>query len=1091
MGKRTFSSCFVATLCATLIFVSTASAQADRNNAGTLMLRAGEIDLRTQPSLLRSIETIDPSRDYLLQLDGPMTPARRDALEEAGVALGDYIPHHAWRVELDRARLELLDQLDFVVWLGTFDSTWKLCPNIKIDKRYETVERQSVEKLGRKRVIAHLAIDADANDLRNGVYRCNGKIIDKHRGNRTTRFTIDLPAERIGEICHIAGVRFIEEAPEAAPRNSSTEWIAQSNIPNVTSIWDQGLHGEGQLIGLIDWDLDENHCAFFDKAPFGDTHRKIQSYYGFNQNTLFGWHGTHVAGTLLGEPVDSEANENLFGMAFASRLVFQDQAATITAINLGERLTIAHEDGARVHSNSWGATFDNSYNAWAHDIDDFTFANEDDIVIFAVINGGAATPILSPENAKNCLAVGATGDDGNQDALGSGGSGPTTDGRQKPEVWIPGCTSNSAEFGTACGVIQRSCATSWAAPAVSGLAALARQYFVDGFYPTGTANSADSMTPSGALLKAILINSAVDMSGFAGYFGPHEGWGRLLLGDALFFGGDARKLIVYDVRHANGLDTNTTQSISFDVTTSNEPLKITLVWNDAPATVGAAFAPVNNLDLVVTAPNGETYLGNNFAKSQSQTGGAADQLNNAEQVHRLAPVAGTWRVDVVGTEVNVGSQGFALAITGDVAPTGGPESDIAVSFDPVGPLDVMSGDEIDAKLIVSNLGPDVATNVNLELMLPAGLTLVMPDTDTMDCTVAPTGLSCSFADLRVDDSLSIAIQVRVDRDGAFMTTATVASDSNDPMAENNSADLLLETEPTPDLEIVSIIGPDELVQGTVADYTVTVRNNGRAEESTPSVKRTIAAGLTVESVSGCADMPDEITCSLVAISAGSAVELVYSIRAATDATGQLDAMFTASGRVDANPDDNIATKSITILADADMDGVADVQDVCKGFDDGADTDADGTPDGCDECPTDPAKTLEGICGCGVAETDDDGDGVPNCGDLCPNDPDKVAPGDCGCGASDEDTNENGVPDCLDTPVPMMPGDDIPPEMFPDIPADQPFRLEDLDPCFVRFLLQSFLGIPLCGPCISFGAIGSFAGISVMRRRIRKQLRRRR
>ncbi|MDY6844826.1 MAG: CsgG/HfaB family protein, partial [Thermodesulfobacteriota bacterium] len=46
----------------------------------------------------------------------------------------------------------------------------------------------------------------------------------------------------------------------------------------------------------------------------------------------------------------------------------------------------------------------------------------------------------------------------------------------------------------------------------------------------------------------------------------------------------------------------------------------------------------------------------------------------------------------------------------------------------------------------------------------------------------------------------------------------------------------------------------------------------------------------------------------------------------------------------------------------------------------------------DNCPSDPAKTDPGICGCGVADTDTDSDGVPDCNDGCPLDPAKTDPG---------------------------------------------------------------------------------------------------
>lgn len=67
----------------------------------------------------------------------------------------------------------------------------------------------------------------------------------------------------------------------------------------------------------------------------------------------------------------------------------------------------------------------------------------------------------------------------------------------------------------------------------------------------------------------------------------------------------------------------------------------------------------------------------------------------------------------------------------------------------------------------------------------------------------------------------------------------------------------------------------------------------------------------------------------------------------------------------------------------------------------------------DSCPTDPAKTTPGVCGCGVADTDSDGDGTADCIDGCVSDIGKIAAGVCGCGVSDADANNNSTPDCKD------------------------------------------------------------------------------
>lgn len=1055
-----------------------------------LYLRAGTVNPLDRPSLLDVGATpISANAEHLIKLDGPMTPERRAALSDAGVKLGAYIPRHAWRVSLRKADLDALRRLDFVTWVGEFDPAWKLCPRAAGNKAYETNARRDLQNTGNKRVIVHLESSADRGAMQKSLAACGAALCVPSRPGDADMLVVDVAANRLNELCGIPEIQFVEEAPEASPRNASTAWIAQSNIPNVTSIWDQGLHGENQLIDVIDWDLDELHCAFFDDVPFGDTHRKIQAYYGFDENLLFGWHGTHVVDTLAGDPLGAEVDANLRGMAYAARIVFQDQAATINNINLFDRLRIAHEDGARIHSNSWGATVDNSYNAWARDIDSFSYQNEEDLVVFAVINGGAATPILSPENAKNCLAVGAAGDDGFQDNPGSGGTGPTTDGRQKPEVWMTACNSNSANFGTDCGVIERACATSWAAPATAGMAALTRQYFTDGYYPTGTPTPADALTPSGSLVKATLINSAVDMAGIAGYYGAREGYGRILMDDPLYFAGDSRRLIAHDVRHADGLTTRTMQTYEFDVVSGNEPLKITMVFADVPSTIGTSFAPVNDLNLLVTSPSGQLYRGNVFELGESTTGGTADMLNTTEHVQRMQPDAGRWTIQVIGAEVNVASQGYALVITGDVAAAGGPEADLDVSIEPAGPIDAMIGDVIDADVTIVNMGPDAATNVRVHYALPQGVSIVPGSMTNMSCTAAAE-LSCTIDSMPPDKTFSVSLQLQVEQAGVFTTSATATSDTFDPLPDNDVAELIVETSAHADLALTVVSAPTMLVAGQTADVIVECRNNGPLNDAAPALTFAADAGLVIESISSCAAMPDAATCELASLANGGTITTSLSVRAAKNAAGTSSIALQLIGTSDANDANNRVSVGIEILPDTDGDGVADADDLCADGDDAQDVDADGVPDGCDECPNDPNKTKFGICDCGVPDTDSDGDGIPDCADFCPNDPEKLMPGDCGCGVSEEDSNGNGVPDCLDTPI-----DNPDPEgEMNDETAENgeaPFWLDDLDPCFVRYVLQSFLGIPLCGPCISFSMVGSMAGIALMRRRQRRRRLRRR
>lgn len=60
--------------------------------------------------------------------------------------------------------------------------------------------------------------------------------------------------------------------------------------------------------------------------------------------------------------------------------------------------------------------------------------------------------------------------------------------------------------------LQGMSGTSMATPVTAGHAIKVRQYFVQGYYPSGTKVASDGFTPSGALIKAILVHSGQPMS---------------------------------------------------------------------------------------------------------------------------------------------------------------------------------------------------------------------------------------------------------------------------------------------------------------------------------------------------------------------------------------------------------------------------------------------------------------------------------------------------------------------------------------------------------------------------------------------------
>src|SRR5207244_6839472 len=84
---------------------------------------------------------------------------------------------------------------------------------------------------------------------------------------------------------------------------------------------------------------------------------------------------------------------------------------------------------------------------------------------------------------------------------------------------------------------------------------------------------------------------------------------------------------------------------------------------------GATKALVNDLDLKVTAPDGTVYRGNHFApfaQAESLAAGSFDNTNVEEAVIRRTAIVGDWTVQVIGSNVPVGPQPFALVATGNL-----------------------------------------------------------------------------------------------------------------------------------------------------------------------------------------------------------------------------------------------------------------------------------------------------------------------------------------------------------------------------------------------------------------------------------------
>jgi subtilisin family serine protease len=626
---------------------------------GELVLRSGAFPLAEPAEALRLEEELAAAEGAaVVQFTRMPGAARLAELRALGIGVLDFLPPAGYLVRLPPGGLDGLAGLRGLAGIAV------LAPRMKLLLRSGELPEDAL-------YVAHGFPDRGPEELCAAVRRAAGGLVWCGGPSAAPRAVVRGGPELPPLLAALPEVLWVTAFPEITLRNDVTRWVVQSNVPEWTSVWEQGIRGEGEVLGLIDTKLDPGHCLFRDLEgdPPGPGHRKLAAY-----ASEAGWgppydaHGTHVAGTLAGDQRPVHGVDTGNGMAPGALIAFFDlddiRGFGSQPSNLLGALEENDLPGARVHNLSWGDDGTTAYTGFCRDIDLYSHDREEALVVVAVSNREG---IRSPENAKNCLAVAATWQAPRQGERGLGGVGPTEDGRRKPDLLAPGMGIRSANVQTECELMEGS-GSSFAAPAVAGCAALVRQYFRAGFYPEGAPYPENALEPLGALVRAVLVNSAVRLDDAGSYPSNRDGWGRVLLERALLFAGDERGLVVRQYRHSAGLADGDARELILLVHDAEEDLRVTLCWQDRPAALGAEEVVVNDLDLVVDAPSFR-YRGNVIdpATGWSLPGGEADRLNNVEQVLVAAPEPGLWRVRVGAPIVPLGPQGYALAISGPVA----------------------------------------------------------------------------------------------------------------------------------------------------------------------------------------------------------------------------------------------------------------------------------------------------------------------------------------------------------------------------------------------------------------------------------------
>ncbi|GAB4177010.1 MAG: hypothetical protein Kow0020_12960 [Wenzhouxiangellaceae bacterium] len=583
----------------------------------------------------------------LVQLRGPAWPSDLEALTRAGLDPFQALPGFAYLAWASDATRINTAGLDFVRHLGALDTDLKIQPALKA--RGPRIENVNVHfyNSGRPEQVAEALADRGAQLL---------DLWPAQPDRRLYNAVVTVDAGRLAqlaEVPEVVALSWLSPQPELEDESAAQVLAGNYDVANIpfpgypSWLTTAGLDGSGVIWATTDTGVWYGH---------GDYNARIVggiNYPGCNQanpgdDPTSGGHGTHVTGIYAGDGsagfVDGDGFLYGHGMApgvsiFAQNPICGTGSSWPPAGGWPVLSRDALIGGAIGSNNSWtsGEGTQHGYQATERTYDlmvldgnfDTASMMEPFMVVFSAGNSGSSG-VTAPKEAKNVVVTGGTQTfrvSGNIDAIYSSSSrGPAVDGRWLPTIAAPGQQVSStmrpgasqcaSAIGGTNGEYSFCTGTSMAAPHASGALILLTEWWRGQF-------GAD---PSPAMGKALLINSAVPVGGTPP---PNNdsGWGRIHLGTLLDQG------LSFEFWDQSTLFTASGQSFetTVGVVDPSKPVKVTLVWSDAPGAVGANPALVNDLDLIVTS-NAQTYLGNNYSGGISVPGGTPDRLNNIEQV---------------------------------------------------------------------------------------------------------------------------------------------------------------------------------------------------------------------------------------------------------------------------------------------------------------------------------------------------------------------------------------------------------------------------------------------------------------------------
>lgn len=750
----------------------------------------------------------DEGNYYIVQLGTLATDDLLDSLRACGVEILQYVPHQAFFVYGSRDSIALAANHNRVRWVGNFRPEFKLSRVLKEQLKAHSRRRSPRDRISRLELTAKDTAIFDVavfarEDLKSAAERIalqtGGQVRDAIRlpNNFFNVVRIEAGVDRIVDASVLPEVFSIESWSRPKKEDEIAAHIVAGNYtgnsvapPGYDPLGQFGVNGTGVTVSVVDDGVGIPGDGGFYVTAGNTVNGPLRGATAGAQG-----HGHLQASIIAGDAPFSvvDANGYNYGLGIAPKsnivnIPFLRTGYTGNeADTANDTVAAIGPNGARgyISNNSWGnGTNGNSYDSYAAQFDGFVRdasagAPIDPLVLVFSAGNSGTSGLTRPKVAKNVIAVAAT-ENVRPTLPSSGGStgvadnieqlpdfssrGPAADFRIKPDIAAPGDaitggrSGTNSLFGNIDPFHRVSSGTSHAAPQVAGAAALFTEYW---------RNLNGSNYPSPAMVKAAIINGAVDVTGLgaaAARPNDSEGWGRINLKNVMNTG----STISYFDQDLPLSDVGSRRNFSGTVTDPAKPVRISLVWTDPPGAGNPAL--VNDLDLEVLI-GGERFKGNVFASGTSAAGGLADDRNNVENVFLPAGLSGPVTVRVTAKAINgdgilgnpdLTDQHFALvSFNAAIAPS-------SSAFPDPGPVAVLTGNNViepsECNLIeipLSNLGQTEAAGVTATLITTTpGVSVTVTDAAYPD--IQPGATQSGLTPFQISTGNTIACLTNID-----------------------------------------------------------------------------------------------------------------------------------------------------------------------------------------------------------------------------------------------------------------------------------------------------------------------------------------